>query len=192
MGDSRTQSQHLSGYKLQLSTCAAPSLPVAVLLSCETLLWQVWEPCVSVEVELRTAATCALAGASWVLSGVSGFRATQRYRFQTETPFRRCAELDFGFLPVATPAGMHTCYPELQLSTHAAGLIAYHLSCETLPELLQKPRVSAETQLRTSAARTLPRAALILSGVSSQTGASLKCRWFFGRVFSFPLVEESV
>jgi len=55
---------------------------------------------------------------------------------------------------------MHTCYPELQLSTHAAGLIAYHLSCETLPELLQKPRVSAETQLRTSAARTLPRAAL--------------------------------
>ena len=66
---------------------------------------------------------------------------------------------------------MHTCYPELQLSTHAAGLIAYHLSCETLPELLQKPRVSAETQLRTSAARTLPRTALILSGISSQTGA---------------------
>ena len=93
-------------------------------------------------------------------------------RTKPETPFRRSAELDFGFLPVATPAGMHTCYPELQLSTHAAGLIAYHLSCETLPELLQKPRVSAETQLRTSAARTLPRAALILSGVSSQTGAS--------------------
>jgi len=37
MGDSRTQPQHLSGYKLQLSTCAAPSLPVAVLLSCEIL-----------------------------------------------------------------------------------------------------------------------------------------------------------
>ena len=132
MGDSRTQSQHLSGYKLQLSTCAAPSLPVAVLLSCETLLWQVWEPCVSVEVELRTAATCALAGASWVLSGVSGFRATQRYRFQTETPLRRCAELDFGFLPVATPAGMHTCYLKLKLSTIAANHVAFLLSCKTL------------------------------------------------------------
>ena len=139
MGDSRTQSQHLSGYKLQLSTCAAPSLPVAVLLSCETLLWQVWEPCVSVEVELRTAATCALAGASWVLSGVSGFRATQRYRFQTETPLRRCAELDFGFLPVATPAGMHTCYLELKLSTGAAGLVVQHLSCKTLPRRVENP-----------------------------------------------------
>ena len=129
----------LSGRKLQLSTCAAPSLPVAVLLSCETLLWQVWEPCVSVEVELRTAATCALAGASWVLSGVSGFRATQRYRFQTETPFRRCAELDFGFLPVATPAGMHTCYLELKLSTGAAGLVVQHLSCKTLPRRVENP-----------------------------------------------------
>lgn len=43
MGDSRTQPQHLSGYKLQLSTCAAPSLPVAVLLSSETLPGQAWE-----------------------------------------------------------------------------------------------------------------------------------------------------
>ena len=131
MGDSRTQPQHLSGYKLQLSTCAAPSLPVAVLLSCETLLGHVWEPCVSVEVELRTVTTCALAGASWVLSGVSGFRATQRYRFQTETPLSRSAELDFGFLFVATPAGMHTCYLELKLSTIAANHVAFLLSCKT-------------------------------------------------------------
>ena len=139
MGDSRTQPQHLSGYKLQLSTCAAPSLPVAVLLSSETLLGHVWEPCVSVEVELRTVTTCALAGASWVLSGVSGFRATQRYRFQTETPFRRCAELDFGFLPVATPAGMHTCYLELKLSTGVAGLVVQHLNCKTLPRRVENP-----------------------------------------------------
>ena len=169
MGDSRTQSQHLSGYKLQLSTCAAPSLPVAVLLSCETLLWQVWEPCVSVEVELRTAATCALAGASWVLSGVSGFRATQRYRFQTETPFSRSAELDFEFLPGTTPAGMHTCYPELQLSTSAANAVAQYLSCKTLPETLQKHHGLTETQLRTLAIRVAPPqpgAARILSGVS--------------------------
>ena len=133
MGDSRIQPQHLSGYKLQLSTCAAPSLPVAVLLSCETLPGHVWGPCVLVEVELRAVTTCAPAGASWVLSGVSGFRATQRGRFQAETPLRRCAELDFGFLPVATPAGMHTCYLELKLSIRAAGLVAQSLSCKTLP-----------------------------------------------------------
>ena len=139
MGDSRSQPQHLSGYKLQLSTCAAPSLPVAVLLSCETLPGHVWKPCVSVEVELRTVTTCALAEASWVLSGVSGFRATQRYRFQTETPFRRCAELDFGFLFVATPAGMHTCYLELKLSTGAAGPASQSLSCKTLPRRVENP-----------------------------------------------------
>ena len=54
-----------------------------------------------------------------------------------ETPFSRSAELDFGFLPVATPAGMHTCYPELQLSTSAANAVAQYLSCKTLPETLQ-------------------------------------------------------
>jgi len=43
MGDSRIQPQHLSGRKLQLSTCAVPSLSVAVLLSCKTLLGQAWE-----------------------------------------------------------------------------------------------------------------------------------------------------
>ena len=103
-----------------------------------------------------------LLGAARVLSGVSpnGLARSRRNTGpKPETPFRRSAELDFGFLPVATPAGMHTCYPELQLSTHAAGLIAHHLSCETLPESLQKPQVSVETQLRTSAARTLPRTA---------------------------------
>jgi len=41
-GDPRGRPQHLSGRKLQLSTCAAPSLSVAVLLSSETLLWQAW------------------------------------------------------------------------------------------------------------------------------------------------------
>ena len=91
------------------------------------------------EVELRTVTTCALAGASWVLSGVSGFRATQRYRFQTETPLSRSAELDFGFLPVATPAGMHTCYLELKLRTGAAGLVVQHLNCKTLPRRVETP-----------------------------------------------------
>ena len=52
--------------------------------------------------------------------------------FEVEPKLRRCAELDFGFLPVATPAGMHTCYPKLKLSTGAAGLVAQYLSCKTL------------------------------------------------------------
>ena len=94
---------------------------------------------VSAEMQLRTITTCAPAGASWVLSGVSGFRATQRYRFQTETPLRRCAELDFGFLFVATPAGMHTCYLELKLGTGAAGLVVQHLNCKTLPRRVETP-----------------------------------------------------
>ena len=88
---------------------------------------------------------------------------------EPETPFRRCAELDFGFLPVATPAGMHTCYPELKLSTHAASLVAQYLSCKTLPETLQKHHVLPETQLRTLAIRVAPLqfgAARVLSGVS--------------------------
>ena len=72
---------------------------------------------------------------------------------ETETPLSRSAELDFGFLPVATPVGMHTCYLELQLSTHAAGLLAHHLSCKTLPETLQKHHVLTEMQLRTLAIR---------------------------------------
>ena len=138
MGDSRSQPQHLSGYKLQLSTCAAPSLPVAVLLSCETLPGHVWEPCASVEVELRTVTTCALAGASWVLSGVSGFRATQRYRFQTETPLSRSAELDFGF-PHASLVATYICYPEFKLSIGAAGLVSQSLSCKTLPRRVETP-----------------------------------------------------
>ena len=86
-----------------------------------------------------------------------------------ETPFSRSAELDFGFLPVATPAGMHTCYPELQLSTSAANAVAQYLSCKTLPETLQKHHVLPETQLRTLAIRVAPlqfEAARVLSGVS--------------------------
>ena len=95
--------------------------------------------CVSVEVELRTVTTSVLVVASWVLSGVSGFRATQRYRFQAETPLSRSAELDFGFPIVATPAGMHTCYLELKLSTIAAGPVSHTLSCKTLPRRVENP-----------------------------------------------------
>ena len=119
----QTPAQHLCGTKLACSRSSKLRNPPGACLGAY----------VSAEMQLRTAATCAPVGASWVLSGVSGFRATQRYRFQPETPLRRCAELDFGFLPGATPAGMHTCYLELKLSIIAAGLVAQYLSCETLP-----------------------------------------------------------
>ena len=88
---------------------------------------------------------------------------------EPETPFSRSAELDFGFLPVATPAGMHTCYSKLKLSTGAANAVAQYLSCKTLPETLQKHHVLPETQLRTLAIRVAPlqfEAARVLSGVS--------------------------
>ena len=86
-----------------------------------------------------------------------------------ETPFSRSAELDFGFLPGATPVGMRTCYPELQLSTSAANAVAQYLSCKTLPETLQKHHVLTETQLRTLAIRVAPPqlgTARVLSGIS--------------------------
>ena len=57
-----------------------------------------------------------------------------------ETPFSRSAELDFGFLPGATPVGMRTCYPELQLSTSAANAVAQYLSCKTLPRRVENPQ----------------------------------------------------
>ena len=107
-----------------------------------------------------------------MLSGVSPNRlahASRNKATKPETPLRRCAELDFGFLSVATPAGMHTCYPKLKLSTSAANAVAQYLSCKTLPETLQKHHVSTETQLRTLAIRVAPRwlgAARVLSGVS--------------------------
>ena len=113
-----------------------------------------------------------LLGAARVLSGVSpnGLARSRRNTGpKPETPFRRSAELDFGFLPVATPAGMHTCYPELQLSTSAANAVAQYLSCKTLPETLQKHHVLTETQLRTLAIRVAPPqpgAARVLSGIS--------------------------
>ena len=59
---------------------------------------------------------------------------------EPETPLRRCAELDFGFLSVATPVGMHICYLQLKLSTGAAGLVAQSLSCKTLPTELGRLR----------------------------------------------------
>jgi len=52
---------------------------------------------------------------------------------------------------------MHTCYPKLKLSTHAANAVAQYLSCKTLPETLQKHHVLTETQLRTLAIRVAPR-----------------------------------
>ena len=88
---------------------------------------------------------------------------------EPETPLSRSAELDFGFLPVAPPAGMRICYPELKLSTGAANAVAQYLSCKTLPEMLQKPQVLPETQLRTLAIRVAPlqfEAARVLNGVS--------------------------
>ena len=126
----QTPAQHLCGTKFACS-CSSKlrNSPVASLGAY-----------VSAEMQLRTVTTCAPAGASWVLSGVSGFGANQRYQFQTETPLRRCAELDFGFLPVATPAGMHTCYLELKLGTGAAGLVVQHLSCKTLPRRVENPQ----------------------------------------------------
>ena len=69
---------------------------------------------------------------------------------------------------------MHTCYLELKLSTGAANAVAQYLSCKTLPEMLQKPQVLPETQLRTLAIRVAPRwpeAATVLSGVSVAGGA---------------------
>ena len=126
----QTPAQHLCGAKLACSCSSKLQNPPGASLGAY----------VSVEMQLRTITTCALAGASWVLSGVSGFRATQRYRFQTETPLRRCAELDFGFLPVATPAGMHTCYFKLKLSTGATDLVAQYLSRKTLPRRVENPQ----------------------------------------------------
>ena len=113
-----------------------------------------------------------LLGAARVLSGVSpnGLARSRRNTGpKPETPFSRSAELDFGFLPGATPVGMRTCYPELQLSTSAANAVAQYLSCKTLPETLQKHHVLTETQLRTLAIRVAPPqpgAARVLSGVS--------------------------
>ena len=125
----QTPAQHLCGTKLACSCSSKLRNPPGACLGAY----------VSAEMQLRTAATCAPVGASWVLSGVSGFRATQRYRFQPETPLRRCAELDFGFLPGATPAGMHTCYLELKLRTGAAGPVSQSLSCKTLPRRVETP-----------------------------------------------------
>ena len=82
-----------------------------------------------------------------MLSGVSGFRATQRYRFQAETPLRRCAELDFRFLSADFLAGMHTCYLELKLSTNAANPIARHLSCKTLLRRFRNPEFRRKRRL---------------------------------------------
>ena len=52
---------------------------------------------------------------------------------EPETPLSRSAELDFGFPPHASLVVTYICYPELKLSTGAAGLVVQHLSCKTLP-----------------------------------------------------------
>ena len=106
-----------------------------------------------------------------------------------ETPFSRSAELDFGFLPGATPVGMRTCYPELQLSTSAANAVAQYLSCKTLPETLQKHHVLTETQLRTLAIRVAPPqpgAARVLSGISPNRLAREVSLVFWTGVFLSP------
>ena len=51
---------------------------------------------------------------------------------EPETPLSRSAELDFGFPPHASLVVTYICYPELKLSTGAAGLVVQHLSCNTL------------------------------------------------------------
>ena len=156
--------------ELKLSTGAAGL--VVQHLSCKTLLaelgrlgfWRKW----SLEHVLPVSPwSCKSSkrGFSQQVRAIPG----ELNRTKPETPFSRSAELDFGFLPVATPAGMHTCYPELQLSTGAANSVAQYLSCKTLPETLQKHHVSPETQLRTLAIRVAPPqpgAARVLSGVS--------------------------
>ena len=136
----QTPAQHLCGTKLVCSCSSKLRNPPVASLGAY----------VSAEMQLRTVTTCAPAGASWVLSGVSGFRATQRYRFQPETPLSRSAELDFGFLPGATPAGMHTCYLELKLSTGAASLVTRHLSCKTLLSRFRNPEFRQKRSLEHS------------------------------------------
>ena len=122
------------------------------------------------EMQLRTTTTSFSIEASWLLSRVSGLSSTQRHQFQTETPFRRCAELDFGFPSRASLVVTYICYPELKLSTHAAGLVAQYLSCKTLPAELGdfelRWKWSLEDLLPTLSLRQ-PRAAYVLSGVSS-------------------------
>jgi len=84
-----------------------------------------------------------LLGTARVLSGVSpnGLAHSSRNKApKPETPLSRSAELDFGFLPGATPVGMHTCYPKLKLSTGAANSVAQYLSCKTFPGHLGKPK----------------------------------------------------
>ena len=51
---------------------------------------------------------------------------------EPETPLSRSAELDFGFPPHASLVVTYICYPELKLSTGAAGLVAQSLSCKIL------------------------------------------------------------
>ena len=51
---------------------------------------------------------------------------------EPETPLSRSAELDFGFPPHASLVVTYICYPELKLSTGAAGLVSQSLSCKTL------------------------------------------------------------
>ena len=58
---------------------------------------------------------------------------------EPETPLSRSAELDFGFPPHASLVVTYICYPELKLSTGAAGLVVQHLNCKTLPRRVETP-----------------------------------------------------
>ena len=59
-------------------------------------------------------------------------------RTKPETLLRRSAELDFGHVSSSSRCSTNLLYP-----------IAHHLSCKTLPEMLQKHHDLPETQLRT-------------------------------------------
>ena len=95
----------------------------------------------------------------------------------------------------ALPAGPTPCALHTSSSMFAKHGFLFLLCSIPRGWFVLKP----ETMLRTSEAqvgwrwRSCPwRAVCLLSMVFIQMGSCVKCRWFFGRVFSFPLVEEFV
>ena len=137
--------------ELKLSTGAAGL--VAQSLSCKTLpielgrlgFWRKW----SLEHALPVSpwgCKSSKRGFSQQVCAIPG----ELNRTKPETPLRGCAELDFVFLPVATPAGMHICYLELKLSTGAASLVTRHLSCKTLLRRFRNPEFRQKRSLEHS------------------------------------------
>ena len=132
-----------------------------------------WKAQVSGEVELRTPAICAVPQqleAATVLSGVSPNKPTPPQANRT-VPNRKprledVLSLTSEFLPSPLLLVCTTAAPN-----YSPALMQHRLSVssklQNSPEVLQKPRVSVETQLRTPTARP-HQAALILSGVSNK------------------------